>query len=69
MTYTSDDLAALIRDDSVHRAVYTDPEIFELEMRRIWGRAWIYIAHESQIPEKGQLLHDNAGAPAGAAGS
>lgn len=55
MTYTSDDLAALIRDDSVHRAVYTDPEIFELEMRRIWGRAWIYIAHESQIPEKGSF--------------
>lgn len=56
MTYSTDDLAAMIRDDAVHRAVYTDPEVFELEMRRIWGRAWIYVAHESQVPEPGSFF-------------
>ena len=39
--------AALVRDDRVHRSVYTDPAIFDLEMDRIFGRAWIYVGHES----------------------
>ena len=54
--YSNSELAELIRDGAVHRSVYTDPEIFELEMRRIWGRAWIYVAHESQIPLKGSFF-------------
>ena len=34
----------------VHRSIYTDPEIFELEMKYIFESNWIYVAHESQIP-------------------
>ena len=30
-------VAALIRDDEVHRDVYTHPEIFTLEMRHLWS--------------------------------
>ncbi len=56
MTYNNEQLAALIREDSVHRSVYTDPEIFALEMQRIWGQAWVYVAHESQIPKKGSYF-------------
>ncbi len=56
MTYGTTELGDLIRDDSVNRRVYTDPEIFELEMKRIWGRAWLYVAHESQIPENGSYF-------------
>lgn len=32
------------------RRVYTDPEIFELEMKNLWEKVWVYVAHESQIP-------------------
>jgi benzoate/toluate 1,2-dioxygenase alpha subunit len=32
------------------RNIFTDPEIFELEMRYIFEGNWIYLAHESQIP-------------------
>lgn len=32
------------------RRVFTDPALFELEMERIFGRVWVYVAHESQIP-------------------
>jgi benzoate/toluate 1,2-dioxygenase subunit alpha len=46
-------LAALVRDDEVHRDVYTDAEIFDLEMRQLWSRTWIYIGHESQVPQPG----------------
>jgi benzoate/toluate 1,2-dioxygenase subunit alpha len=34
------------------RDIFTDPELFELEMMHIWEGNWIYLAHESQIPNK-----------------
>ena len=59
--YTDEQLAGLIRDDKVHRSVYTDPEIFALEMERIWGRAWIYVGHESQVREPGDYFATQVG--------
>ena len=56
MNYSNKNLAELIQPTRVHRNVYLDPDIFELEMERIWGRAWIYIGHESQIPEPGNYV-------------
>ncbi len=49
-------LAALVRDDAVHRDVYTDPEIFRLEMERLWARTWIYVGHTSQVPNPGDFV-------------
>jgi benzoate/toluate 1,2-dioxygenase alpha subunit len=34
------------------REMFTNPELFELEMKHIFEGNWIYLAHESQIPEK-----------------
>ena len=53
MTLSTETLAGLVRPDSVHKSVYTDPRIFELEMQRIYGQAWIYVGHESQVPATG----------------
>ncbi len=50
------DFDHLVRPDRVHRRVYTDPAIFELEMARIWGRSWIFVGHESQVAEPGQYF-------------
>ncbi|MEK0084610.1 benzoate 1,2-dioxygenase large subunit [Benzoatithermus flavus] len=36
----------------VARDIFTDPELFELEMKHIFEGNWIYLAHESQIPNK-----------------
>jgi benzoate/toluate 1,2-dioxygenase subunit alpha len=33
----------------VSRDIFTDPEIFELEMKHIFEGNWIYLAHESQV--------------------
>lgn len=32
------------------RDIFTDPELFELEMKYIFEGNWVYLAHESQIP-------------------
>ena len=48
-----DGLADLVRDDRVNSRIYTDPEIFEAEMERIFHRGWVYVAHETEIPEPG----------------
>ena len=53
MIPTNEQIAALIREDSVHKSVYTDPTLFKLEMERIYGNAWIYVGHESQVKNPG----------------
>ena len=47
------DLDQLVEPDRVHRRCYTDPEIFEQEMRNIFERIWVYCGHESQVPNVG----------------
>lgn len=52
----SDGIADLVRNDRVHASVYTSRELFELEMERIFNRAWIFMAHESQVPNPGDFI-------------
>ena len=61
MSYTEEEIANLVQPTRVHRNVYTDPEIFDLEMERIWAKTWIYIGHESQVAEKGSYITLNYG--------
>jgi phenylpropionate dioxygenase-like ring-hydroxylating dioxygenase large terminal subunit len=51
----------LIEPGRVHRSVYTDPELFELEMERIFGRAWLFVGHESQVPHAGDYITTELG--------
>ena len=46
---------ALVREDRVHRRLFTDPAIFELEMERIFRGTWVYVCHEAEIPRPGDF--------------
>ncbi len=43
----------LVQDDRIHRSLYTDPAIFAREMDHVFAGGWVYILHESEIPEAG----------------
>lgn len=55
------DLSRMVEAERVHRRVYVDPDVFELEMDRIFGRSWIYVGHESQVPQPGDYVTTQVG--------
>ncbi len=46
-------IRSLVRGGDVHRDAYTNPELFELEMQRLWRTSWVYVGHDSQVPRPG----------------
>ncbi|MBB4122479.1 aromatic ring-hydroxylating oxygenase subunit alpha [Martelella radicis] len=47
--------ADLVRDDRVATQMYTDPDLFEVEMDEIFGKTWVWVGHTSEVPEKGSF--------------
>jgi benzoate/toluate 1,2-dioxygenase alpha subunit len=56
---TLDNAVVEDHENGIHRAkrkIFTDEEIFELEMKHIFEGNWVYLAHESQIPNVGDYF-------------
>lgn len=51
----------LIEDRRVHRTLYTDASIFNLEMSRIFGGTWTYLAHASELPNPNDFVRKRLG--------
>ncbi|QZT60782.1 MULTISPECIES: aromatic ring-hydroxylating oxygenase subunit alpha [Mycobacteriaceae] len=40
----------------VHRSAMTSPEVHRAEIERVYGHSWLYVGHESEIPEPGDFV-------------
>jgi phenylpropionate dioxygenase-like ring-hydroxylating dioxygenase large terminal subunit len=58
---TAEEIRSLLRPDHVHRRAYVDATIFQLEQERIFGRLWIFVAHESQLTKPGDFVRTRLG--------
>jgi benzoate/toluate 1,2-dioxygenase alpha subunit len=54
-------IANLVRDGQVHRDVYTDPDLFTLEMERLFANSWVYVGHASQVPNTADFITTTIG--------
>ena len=43
----------IIQEERVHRSIYIDPDIFSREMDNIFAGNWVYVLHESELPQSG----------------
>jgi len=52
------DIAELLSEDGtfVSRRLFFDPDLYEIEKHRVFGRSWLMVGHESQIPEPGDFF-------------
>lgn len=53
---TTLDISALVQPHQVHRDIYTSPAVFELERQRLWARSWLFVGHDSQLPQPGDYI-------------
>jgi phenylpropionate dioxygenase-like ring-hydroxylating dioxygenase large terminal subunit len=51
----------LVREDHVHGSLYTDPAIYQAELQKIWYRTWVYVGHESEVPNPNDYVMKSIG--------
>jgi phenylpropionate dioxygenase-like ring-hydroxylating dioxygenase large terminal subunit len=50
------ELSAGVEHGVVPAGVFGNEDLYRAELRRIYGRCWVYLAHESEIPAKGDYV-------------
>lgn len=45
----------------IDRSIFSDPDIFETEAQLVFGKSWLFVGHESQIPNNGDYFTSQAG--------
>ena len=50
--------SALVSDDACHisREVFTSQQVYQWEKQHIFGKNWLYLCHDSQIPKPGDFI-------------
>lgn len=42
-----------VKEGAVHSSIYTDPEVFDIELQKIFEETWVYVGHESEVANPG----------------
>jgi phenylpropionate dioxygenase-like ring-hydroxylating dioxygenase large terminal subunit len=52
------DLSGLVDTDHglISRRIFIEPEIYAQELERVFARCWLFLCHDSQIPEPGDFF-------------
>lgn len=54
-------LDRLIQPDKVHGSLYTDRSIFTQELTKIWYTTWVFVGHESEVPQPNDYVRKRLG--------
>lgn len=54
--YTTQQSWVDVEKGSVDRRIFSDDNVYQQELRRIFARAWNFICHTSQLPEQGSFF-------------
>jgi phenylpropionate dioxygenase-like ring-hydroxylating dioxygenase large terminal subunit len=58
LAYRNEELHGMVDYDRgvIDRRIFSDREIYQLELERIYARAWNFMCHDSQIPNPGDFF-------------
>lgn len=45
--------ADMVLEDRIHKSLYSDSDIFEEELDKVFNNTWVWVAHESELPDAG----------------
>ncbi|MET8506863.1 aromatic ring-hydroxylating dioxygenase subunit alpha [Streptomyces sp. NPDC004787] len=48
-------------DGVIPPSIYYDMELYQLELERVFGQCWLFLAHESQLPRPGSFVQTYMG--------
>src|ERR1700726_2191276 len=55
------DLKSGLPRGRIPAAIFGNQEVYNRELRRVFGRCWVFMAHESELPAPGAFVRRNIG--------